>query len=328
MAFDTLGDKMSTKAIQAAQKEAERAIAKLVATAMEAEKVAAAGMHPLQPVKDCYAPIGRVATGIEAHKQAYTLHATAMQRWNAQLSEAWAEVETIHAQNEEALRQNAETDAALRALFQMIGLPADYTETALVRGRWKSATVASGWVGDLRRFIKLDDGYARAVRQKGEIERRMAEAERKEAERVAAEKRAAEAAAFERKRVMLAVEVCQRWGIIYEPGEPVCVEDVIDRLVEPNSYLALAHGLMLNREDWNDGYNLGQRALDAFRPVTEEDAEMVASIQADIDRAYENGDIDGRLFRDCEWNYNRIFAKAAREEPERYADYQKLLEVR
>jgi hypothetical protein len=37
-------------------------------------------------------------------------------------------------------------------------------------------------------------------------------------------------------------------------------------------------------------------------------------------------DVDGRYFRDCTWNYDVLFSMVKKDQPELFADYEKVVE--
>jgi hypothetical protein len=82
-------------------------------------------------------------------------------------------------------------------------------------------------------------------------------------------------------------------------------EDIMDKIIEKDKYLKLAHYLEKNRGDWNDGCSYAESGLNDFNIETELDQK----IYDDINEIIENwGDyMDGRAFRDCEYNYSVLY---------------------
>ena len=94
-------------------------------------------------------------------------------------------------------------------------------------------------------------------------------------------------------------------------------------IIQKNKYLYLAHYLMMNREDWNGGYSYARTGLSGFKVETEQDKEIFDCIN-NIATTYE--DVDGRYFRDCEWNYDVLYNLVKEQNPALYEDYQKVRE--
>lgn len=93
-------------------------------------------------------------------------------------------------------------------------------------------------------------------------------------------------------------------------------KDILDHILEQNKYLYLAYHLWRNRGDWSDGCDWAKMGLDGFKVETVEDQEIVDEIQS-----YFENFSDGRIFRDCHYNYHWLFAKVEKEYPELYQDY-------
>jgi len=100
-------------------------------------------------------------------------------------------------------------------------------------------------------------------------------------------------------------------------------DDLQYAIIQKNKYLYLAHYLMMNRGDWNGGYSYARTGLSGFKVETEQDKEIFDCIN-NIATTYE--DIDGRYFRDCEWNYDVLYNLVKEQNPALYEDYQKVRE--
>ena len=80
-------------------------------------------------------------------------------------------------------------------------------------------------------------------------------------------------------------------------------KDVLECIIDKNKYLKLAYHLEMNRNDWSDGSYYAECGLNSFTIESEMDKEIQKDLQWEID----NWDGDGRVFRDCNWNYSRIY---------------------
>jgi len=100
-------------------------------------------------------------------------------------------------------------------------------------------------------------------------------------------------------------------------------KDLQYTIIDKNKYLYLAHFLMMNRGDWSDGYSYARTGLSGFKVETEQDKEIFDCIN-NIATTYE--DVDGRYFRDCEWNYDVLYNLVKEQNPALYEDYQKVRE--
>ncbi len=106
------------------------------------------------------------------------------------------------------------------------------------------------------------------------------------------------------------------------------VEDIEDEwllkraILNKDKYLRLAHFLNMNRNDWSDGYAYAETGIDGFEVVTGDDVLIEECIRGIIDS---DDCCDGRAFRDCEWNYGRLFGMVS--DDQLLADYHKIIEL-
>lgn len=80
-------------------------------------------------------------------------------------------------------------------------------------------------------------------------------------------------------------------------------EDILEGILDKDKYLHLAHYLQENRNDWNDGYDYAETGLSNFSVDSPEDESIYNCISGLI----ENWDGDGRVFRDCEYDYGTLY---------------------
>ena len=108
----------------------------------------------------------------------------------------------------------------------------------------------------------------------------------------------------------------------YTPDDAMSeIADILDTILGKCKYLRLAHFLEKNRGDWSDGYTYAEWGIDGFTIDTPEDQEIYNEISGIIEDGNNSGDIDGRMFRDCEYNYGVLFGKV---DSNLYGDYQKV----
>lgn len=100
-------------------------------------------------------------------------------------------------------------------------------------------------------------------------------------------------------------------------------KELNEAIIDRNKYLRLAHCLEANRNDWTDGYSYAESGLSNFVTKSDLDNKIYDDISSYI---YDKWDGDGRVFRDCEYNYSVIYSIAAKEDPQLYKDYQTVQE--
>ena len=220
-----------------------------------------------------------------------------------------AKVLEEHQANIPAIENNLKVREKITQIMKDIGIPNNYStsEFKTQRSRTKTTTTHSaGYLGDLQRNVLVSDEKDRmltliksaedsfkhhADTLKGTIRKELQEAEK-------TEKAKKEVLAKARLQVKYNLDDDFEWS------------DVLEVLDSKDKYFALARSMEDTRNDWNDGYGRVQYAISDFEVVTEEDKEIFESIH---ELAYESEDIDGRVFRDCEYNYSFLYGKVSDE---------------
>ena len=100
-----------------------------------------------------------------------------------------------------------------------------------------------------------------------------------------------------------------RFQVNYNLDDDFEWSDVLEVLDSKDKYFALARSMEAVRNDWNDGFGPVERAISKFTVETEEDKEIEACIQDLL----ESEEQDGRIFRDCEYNYSFLYGKVSEE---------------
>jgi len=219
------------------------------------------------------------------------------------LEEAKALDDAIHEKNSEALAINNEIAKQYREYVTAIGIPKEYKERdTKSRARYpKWIDHYSGWVHDISRFIITDDGYDSQMRTYNDLKQRYErfrdEAEKKAAIEAGAAEREKEALKKRREEDMKLVAIISRYGLdILSTWE-----DVLYEMLKKDRLLNLAVAMEMTRGDWSEGCYRVRDAL--FVPSNEQEEAVIR----DVTSLCEDFD-DGRVFRDCTWNYNSIYA--------------------
>ncbi|GAC1042309.1 hypothetical protein thsrh120_23130 [Rhizobium sp. No.120] len=247
-------------------------------------------------------------------------YASSLNRWREPTAKeiadkALSELETARQKDVDAHERNLpkiEINRQLRekiiALMKEAGIPDSYSERDLKsRSRFpKNIRHDAGYLGDLNRNVKITDGFDHASWTYNSLKARYDEyakqAEQEDAKRKAEQEREAAAALEKRRNDLKLAEIIIRYGL----DEAIDWNGALDALRGKDQRLDLAAAMYQTRGDWSDGYYRVSDAIGRFIVTTPEDA----AIQTDILSCF-NDDIDGRIFRDTEWNYSRLFAESA-----------------
>lgn len=213
-----------------------------------------------------------------------------------------------HQANIPVIENNQKVREKITQVMKDIGIPNNYStsEFKTQRSRTKTTTThAAGYIGDLQRNIPVSDEKDRmltliksaedsfkrtADTLKGTIRKELQEAEK-------TEKAKKEVLAKARLQVKYGLDENSDWS------------DVLDTLDSKDKYFNLARSMEAVRNDWNDGFGPVEWAISKFTVETEEDKEIETCIQ----ELLESEEQDGRIFRDCEYNYSVLYGKVSEE---------------
>lgn len=217
-----------------------------------------------------------------------------------QYDEEIARIESVHAANQSAITNNLLVIQKVRELMQSVGIrPTKYTTINEGKRNEKTVEVKAGYIEDLERCVVLDDGYKNAVsslkeamdwntRQANEVKIAI---RKKLAEKEKAEKEKTSALLLAHMQVKYGLECTASW------------KDVLTVILSKDKYLRLAHAMCVTRGDWSDGFYRVEDALDSFDVETERDRAVFNTVQEILD----GDESDGRVFRDCEYNYDVLY---------------------
>jgi hypothetical protein len=203
--------------------------------------------------------------------------------------------------------ENARIVAQVLEVITNAGFPQSIKVRSTSRKKYDSGWDWSpaGWksIGSLVRtsdqWDYLEKQYHEFMRKCSEWKHSIEEAaakERREVETAEATKRAE--VEKEAKRIAL----CLKYGL-----DPMAsTDDVREAILAKDKYLRLAYWMQRNRSDWTDGPHYAEIGLRGFDATDELEREIVKCITGHID----DWQGDGRVFRDCEWSYDKLFGMA------------------
>lgn len=221
----------------------------------------------------------------------------------------------VHTKNMPAIEHNKKCIAQLTQIMEAAGVASTYQVYELPTSRSRNKQwikKSAGFVEDLRRTFTVYDAYDMCVRALDEYEKSINTYE--ESQIRAMRQEAAEL--DKQRRVTEGLKTLALLSAKYSSS--MSLSAVQDAMFDSDKYLALAHALYKNREDWNDGPHFAQTGLDRFIISSPHDQEIYDSIYNHC----QNWDGDGRVFRDTEFNYDYLFGLAR---PEAVEDYNKLM---
>ncbi|WP_334159605.1 hypothetical protein [Achromobacter insolitus] len=222
----------------------------------------------------------------------------------AKLEEARQKDVAAHELNIPRIEINKAIHDRVTAMMAEVGMPSSWSEPdRKSRARFpKSIRYDAGYLLDLRREAKTDDGFEYATstyerlkksyEEYAEDAKRQAELDRTKAQR---EREAEEA---KRREDMELAAILLRYGLDVMSSW----SDVLDALRAKDKYLDLAIAGQRTRGDWSEGPWQVRNALDRFTIEDDTDKDIVVDL-SDCLADFE----DGRVFRDTTWSYDRLF---------------------
>jgi len=214
----------------------------------------------------------------------------------------------MHERNLPAIENNAAVRAHVEAVMDSIGMPRSWSQRdTKSRSRFpKNITSSAGYLADLVRECRTDDGFASATSTYNSLLARYREYEasaKVEAEKARAAAERAETERIEKRKADLAlVTIIQRYSLPIESEW----DEVLEALRGRDQRLDLAVAMEDVRGDWSDGCGAVEAALARFTIRDNEDKDIAADVLG-CTRDFE----DGRVFRDTTWSYGALYATAS-----------------
>lgn len=225
-------------------------------------------------------------------------------------NEIFAEAISIGQTNDKISEHNRELFNKIVRVITETGIPRHVRKTI----RRQTKMVDADWYTALYETMPKVVYNSQAVQQRiADIERRITEHQKAVAELAAKQKRDAEAEAVRNKLIRTTAVLAAKYGFdtMTSPNQ------LMQLLLGKNKYLDLAYAMECTRGDWSQGFYRVENALGDFKIDTDQDKE----IYKDVSECLTGDDRDGRIFRDTEWNYSKIYELV---DPELLKDFKEL----
>lgn len=225
----------------------------------------------------------------------------------------------IHEENIIKSKSNKETRNALYSLLERVGIKSEYLGYPNKRAKNRQ-WIKYNWVSEINNQIpiydenlltKLVNAYKDIINEWYENEIKYIKEEQKKLEEEKKQKEHNKVLALLLAKYDLDLD--KDWN------------DLLEVVISKNKYLSLAYYLERNRGDWSNGCDYAEIGLMDFTIENEIDKEIYDDIQQYIND-WENYD-DGRVFRDCRYNYNALYEMVNEQNPELYKDYEAIKKI-
>lgn len=220
-----------------------------------------------------------------------------------------------HAINLESIKVNQAIKDKIVFIMNSIGIYDTYStyEYKTVRSNNKTETKhTAGYITDLNRVISNRDNYDNVIRNINE---------HKKSTEAYANKLIADITKQEKDQLALKTleeknKILTYLSVKYELGTVSQYQDVLSAILSKSNLLNLAHAMLKTRNHSSGGFYKVEDAV--FNPTNEIETNIINEIRAIL----ESDESDGRVFRDCMFNYDVIFKMV---DEKLYEDYTKLM---
>lgn len=229
-----------------------------------------------------------------------------------------ADIQTTIDSNAAAIENNKKIVDKVTMMMEHIGISRAYTthEYKTSRSRTKTSTNhTAGYMQDLWRCIPV------SIKGNKPDTKQLRDSIEKAYNTQIASVRAIEAAKAKADMEVKNTHALALLRAKYTPDNAFSDKtDIQEVIINKNKYLRLAHYLECNRNDWNDGCEYADNGLTYFTVSTTLDE----SIYDELDGLISNWDDhrDGRIFRDCQYNYTYLYSLV--EDEQLMKDYQEI----
>jgi len=208
----------------------------------------------------------------------------------------------IHALNIPIIEHNKLVRNSIYKTMEVAGIPQSYKvyETRSPRHKNKEwVTKTAGWVTDLNRECKIEDGFTVLIKQYNDYLKSLKDfhqAAVRSVDKYQRDRQLTERKSKEQRELATL-------NAIYLPDDlSASVQDIIIELTSRDKYLNLAHAMEATRGDWSDGFYRVEIALGEFTIETELDQKIYDCVSGLMDQE------DGRVFRDCKYDYGAVYS--------------------
>ena len=229
----------------------------------------------------------------------------------AALDSAYKESLPVIERNKKVAEHNRVLRDRVTALLTAIKLP---SSRVCISNRGGGKYTDAGWQKSVA-AIPTNCGWSELERSYRDRLQSIEEKKRKEEYERAQELRKREEAEKAVQARVVAKLVAKDLGIAEDDRYSVW-----EALLSRNKYLRLADAGLRTRGDWSDGPWRVKDAMDHFTIENAQDNAIAEAYRGELS----DWCGDGRIFRDFEWNYDKLFAMAKEQDPALFSLYEKM----
>lgn len=232
-----------------------------------------------------------------------------LEQWDNAVAHWKSDNHETYLKNQKIVEHNKLQFERVKLIMETLGVKTSFTCSYFKTSRSRKLTTersVAKWPEEVRDAIPMSCGWEEQLRKfdekRKQIESFGLHHIKENEERL--RKEAVEKAQTEKEQRK--IKTLAMLATKYEEDLDASVDDLLSQIISECKYLYLAHYLELNRGDWTDGYDYAEIGLSGFNVESEQDQEIYDDIYECIESG-NDGDIDGRIFRDTKWNYSVLY---------------------
>lgn len=210
--------------------------------------------------------------------------------------------------NAAAIENNKKIVTKITQIMKDLGIPNNwsrsYYKTANSR-KMTTETNQAGYIGDLSRNVPTSDDSAAKLRAVDDVVNAAVRHAETLKQKIRTEQQEKDKAEKAKKEVVAKARLQLKYGLTEYSGW----DEVLEALDGKDKYFALARAGKETRSYWGEGFGKVEYALSKFEVETEEDKEIYKEYSDILEENANGNREDGRVFRDCEFNYSMLFGK-------------------
>lgn len=225
-----------------------------------------------------------------------------IKEWANKYNQEFEKAKAIHERNIPKIENNKAVYNNAITFMKNLGLCEEEAYTKRMGGKtyWKTAE----WKLSIIKMIPVTDSfeqkesnYKRAIENLNNQEHKLIRIEQQKA---VESKKKLEEQEKQKQLIKIAIKIEEKFG---QELTQYKIDDLLEILRDNDKYLDLAVAMELTRCNWSEGFYRVRSALDRFKIETEEEKTIISDISECM---YCD---DGRVFRDCEYNYSVLYDK-------------------
>lgn len=231
------------------------------------------------------------------------------------------DIEQVHTGNLPALAVNTAIHEKMTLVMQQAGIGTTFSVREVPKGKrtMQWVTKPAGWVADLAREAPTSDGFDSAMYSMKIRAESIEQTYKKMAAKLAEEEKKAAAEVKAQTKILELAKL----QVKYDLPATTDAEGILEHLRGLDKYFNLAYALEATRNDWSEGFYKVENALASF--VVEKDLDK--EIEKELQELLNSEEQDGRIFRDCQYNYGYLYSLATTAIVQDYQTLTQYLEV-